>query len=179
MIYPSIRWFTRAAAYFVMVLLLVSCDRSGQKAAVDHSPRRTVKTPSAESGSEKSDSLLYQSKTLSSYIDMTRRGTGVVSFELAINDRLDIWNLDDTKFGEIVLNEDLSFFTINMPRKVVARQLIPEYDFASFDFDAENVNTDPRYLIIYVNNEKRRVEKSAVKFTFRSHSAYLAWRSGK
>jgi hypothetical protein len=112
------------------------------------------------------DSLLYEGKTFSSYIDSERRGAGVVSFTLDINDRLDIWNMDDTKFGDIVLNEDLTYFTLNMPRKIVAREVVPEHDFAAFDFDAEKVDTDKEYLIIYVNKEKRKVKKSDLKFNF-------------
>ncbi|WP_316812137.1 hypothetical protein [Pedobacter heparinus] len=64
------------------------------------------------------------------------------------------------------VNKHLTYFTLNMPKKVIARQVAPQYDFAAFDFDAEKVNTDKDYLIIYVNREKRKVKKSAVKFVF-------------
>ena len=124
----------------------------------DHrSPASVIKT---------SDSLLYQSPTFTSYVDNTKRGAGVVSFILNVQDRLDIWNMDDTKFGEIVLNEDLTYFTLNMPKKIIARKLIPEFDFAAFDFDAEKPDTNKEYVIIYVNKEKRKVRKSDLKFTF-------------
>jgi len=55
---------------------------------------------------QNSDSLLFQSDTFSSYVDKTKRGVGIVSFSLNAHDRLDIFTMDDTKFGEIVLNED-------------------------------------------------------------------------
>ncbi|SDD98775.1 hypothetical protein SAMN04488024_11014 [Pedobacter soli] len=114
--------------------------------------------------------LLYENQNFSSYIDEVKRGAGVISFTLEVNDRLDIWNLDDTKFGEIVMNEDLTYFTLNLPKKVIARKLIPENDFAAFEFDAEKPEPDAKYLFIYVNREKRKVEKKG------THFAFTAWK---
>lgn len=70
------------------------------------------------------------------------RGHGIVSIRLDINDRPDIWDMDDAKFGEIVLNGDQTFFTLNMPQKVIARKVVPEFDIAAFDFDAEDPDSD-------------------------------------
>lgn len=119
------------------------------------------------------ESLVFEGETFSSYTEDKMRGQGVVSFTLDINDRLMILDEDDSNFGEIVLNEDMTYFTLTMPKKVVARKVVTNYDFASFDFDAENVNTNKNYLIIYVNKEKRMVKKSDLKYTFSTWEEYL------
>ncbi|WP_316834762.1 hypothetical protein [Pedobacter nutrimenti] len=163
-------------------LIFISCNQKQQSKTAD----KAHDVPTARSISEKqiptadevsmpqsNDSLLYEGKSFSSYIDAEHRGAGVVSFTLEVNDRLDIWNTDDSKFGEIVLNEDFTFFTLNMPQKVIARKVVPEYDFAAFDFDAEEVATNKDYLIIYVNKEKRKVKKSEAKFTFSPWNVYF------
>jgi len=101
------------------------------------------------------------------------RGQGVISFSMNINDRLTILNEDDTQFGEIVLNEDMTFFTLTMPKKIVARKVISNFDFAAFDFDAENTTADKEYLLIYVNKEKKKVKKTDLKFTFSTWEDYV------
>lgn len=158
--------FSGLITFFIAVLmLLVSCGHRDPESAKDRADTIPGKTPVATA---QADSLLYKRNNFSSYIDAVKRGAGVISFTLNINDRLDIWNLDDTKFGEIVLNKDLTYFIAKMPKKIIAREVVPEYDFAAFDFDAENVDTEPNYLIIYVNKEKRKVKKDEVKFSFKS-----------
>lgn len=130
-------------------------EKPQQAAPVQNAPK-----PRFEKG------LLYENQNFSSYIDEVKRGAGVISFTLEVNDRLDIWNLDDTKFGEIVMNKDLTYFTLNLPKKVVARKLIPENDFAAFDFDAETPIQGEKYVFIYANKEKRKVERKSLKFSF-------------
>lgn len=149
----------------MVVISLTSCNGSSRD-TTSNDVAQEVPVTEEVSDIQKSDSLLYEGKTFSSYIDAQHRGTGVISFTLNVNDRLDIWNMDDTKFGDIVLNEDLTYFTLNMPKKIVARAVVPEYDFARFNFDAEDVDTDKDYLIIYVNKEKRKVRKSDLTFSF-------------
>lgn len=118
--------------------------------------------------------LLFQGETFTSYTEDKMRGKGVVSFTMDINDRLAILDIeDDANFGEIVLNEDMTYFTLTMPKKVIARKVITNYDFAAFDFDAEDVNTDKDYLIIYVNKEKRKVKKTDLKYTFSTWEEYI------
>ncbi|WP_316748117.1 hypothetical protein [Pedobacter gandavensis] len=158
-------------ACVVTMLLLNGCNNASQSAA--NAARSVQIEKEASDGktrkpglTKNADSLVYQNTSFSSYSEKTKRGAGIVSFNMDVNDRLDIWNMDDTKFGDIVLNEDLTFFTVNLPKKITARKVVPEYDFAAFDFDAEKVDTDPQYLIIYVNKEKRKVKKTELKFTF-------------
>ena len=120
------------------------------------------------------ESLLYEKPDVfSTYTEDKIRGAGVVSFVLDINQRLDFYDMDGSVFGFLVLNDDMTYYTLDMPQKVIARKLITEYDFAAFDFDAENIAADKDYLIVYVNKEKRKVKKSAVKYTFRSWNEYL------
>jgi hypothetical protein len=150
----------------MVATLLFGCTRKPQQ--VPEKPQKPA-TYSPQANAPKAryeKGLLYENQNFSSYIDEEKRGAGVISFMLEVNDRLDIWNLDDTKFGEIVMNEDLTYFTLNLPKKVIARKLIPENDFAAFEFDAEKPGSDAKYLFIYANKEKRKVEKKAVQFAF-------------
>ena len=117
--------------------------------------------------------LIYEDKTFASYTEDKIRGDGVVSFNMNVNDRLTIYNEDDSVFGEIVMNEDMSYSTTNMPKKIIARNVITTNDFAAFEFDADKVTTDKDYLIIYVNQEKRRVKKTALTFTYSNWNDYI------
>ncbi|RZL20475.1 MAG: hypothetical protein EOO89_00105 [Pedobacter sp.] len=120
------------------------------------------------------EELLYQEPgVFATFTDSKRRGAGVISFQLDVNDGLRIYNEDGTLFGQIVLNEDLSYYTMDMPEKTVARKLIPEYDVAAFDFDAEAVKSSDKYLRIHVNGAWRKVEKAGIKYIFRTWEEYL------
>jgi len=131
-------------------------------------------THSAASQECKSDTtLLYQDEGISCYTEDTIRGAGVVSFQMDLNNRLDIYDLDGGLYGDFVLNEDGDFFTLDMPQKTIARQVIPVQDFAAFDFDAEPVNADQDYILIYVNKEKKKVKKAQLKYTYNTWSQYL------
>lgn len=158
---------TKRPVFYLMVASLFSgCTGNPQQAT--EKPQKPA-TSSSQANAPKpryEKGLLYENQNFASYIDEVERGAGVISFTLNVNDRLDIWNLDDTKFGEIVMNEDLTYFTLNLPKKVIARKLIPENDFAAFEFDAEKPGSDAKYLFIYANKEKRKVEKKAVQFAF-------------
>ncbi|WP_125721796.1 hypothetical protein [Flavobacterium ustbae] len=127
----------------------------------------------AEKDCPNEENLLWQGDTFASYTEDIMRGKGVISFTMEINDRLDFLNNDDSVFGEIVLNEDLTFFTLKMPQKVIARKVIPAYDFAAFDFDCEDIGTDPDYFIIYINKEKRKIKKDGLKYTFSTWEDYI------
>lgn len=118
-------------------------------------------------------SLLFEDAGISCFTEDTIRGPGVVSFQFETNNRMDIFNLDGTSFGNFVLNEDGDFYTLDMPQKTTARQVIPNLDFAAFDFDAEPVNANQDSLLIYVNKEKRKVEKNQLKYTYNTWPQYL------
>lgn len=171
--------------YAAIAFLLVSCKETPQDTMAEAETPVLTETPSNEATSEniaagdvstckEGESLLFQGETFTSYTEDKMRGKGVVSFTMDINDRLAILDIeDDANFGEIVLNEDMTYFTLTMPKKVVARKVITNYDFAAFDFDAEDVNTNKDYLIIYVNKEKRKVKKSDLKYTFSTWEEYI------
>ena len=163
----------RHVFYILMATLLFGCTGKPQETVQAEEKPQSTAVASQHPNAPKpryEKGLLYENQNFASYIDEVKRGAGVISFTLEVNDRLDIWNLDDTKFGEIVMNEDLTYFTLNLPKKVIARKLIPENDFAAFEFDAEKPEPDAKYLFIYVNKEKRKVEKKGV------HFAFTAWK---
>lgn len=151
-------------------------DKSGE-AAINESASANASSEAiviaAITDCKEGESLVFQGETFASYTEDKMRGKGVVSFTLEINDRLTILNEDDTTFGEMVLNEDMTYFTLTMPKKLVARKVVPNADFAAFDFDSENVNADKDYLFIYVNKEKRKVKKTDLKFTFSTWEDYI------
>ncbi|PZR22076.1 MAG: hypothetical protein DI539_06365 [Flavobacterium psychrophilum] len=175
--------------YAVIAFLMVSCKETPKETMAEAETPELTETPSEEVSSENSvagdvstckegESLVFQGETFASYTEDKMRGKGVVSFTMDINDRLAILDIeDDGNFGEIVLNEDMTYFTLTMPKKVIARRVITNYDFAAFDFDAEDVNTDKDYLFIYVNKEKRKVKKSDLKYTFSTWEDYIKKRT--
>ena len=120
-------------------------------------------------------SLLLEDAGISTYTEDRIRGSGVVSFQFEINERLDFTEMDGSPFGFFVLNEDGEYYTLDMPQKTIARRVIPEQDFASFDFDAEPVGTDPDFLLVYVNREKRKVKKDQLKYTYQTWPEYLRY----
>ncbi|TKC12768.1 hypothetical protein FA048_03880 [Pedobacter polaris] len=119
------------------------------------------------------EELVYRDDVLSTFTEDKIRGEGIVSFQMKINDRFTIYNQDDAVFGEMVLNEDGTYFTLNMPQKTIARRVTPQDDFASFDFDAETTIADKDYLIIYVNKEQRRVKKAELNYSLITWPDYL------
>jgi|GEM_PF-1342880 len=119
------------------------------------------------------ETLIYSDKATCSYTEDKLRGVGVISFQLEVNGRLDIYNEDGSQFGFLVYNEGHGFYMLDMPAKIIARAVVPVDDFMQFDFDAEAIGTDKDYLIIYVNKEKRKVKKADAKFTFNQWDDYL------
>lgn len=156
--------------YAAIVFLLLGCKQS-TKHHTDGAEASLTKA--AVGNCKEGESLVYGTETFSSYTEDSMRGQGVISFTLDINDRLDILNEDDTKFGEIVLNEDMTYFTLTMPRKIVARKVVTSYDFAAFEFDAETLDSDKDYLHIYINHRIKKVKKSNIKFTYASWPDYI------
>ncbi|TCD00529.1 hypothetical protein [Pedobacter psychroterrae] len=117
--------------------------------------------------------LVYENAGFSSYTEDRIRAAGVVTFQLELNGMLTIYDLDTAVFGEVVRNEDGSYFTVNLPQKIVARWIVPQDDFSSFHFDAEAVDSSSDYLEIYVNSAKRLVKKDQVTYTFSPWTEYL------
>ncbi|MGY3211804.1 hypothetical protein [Mucilaginibacter sp. HD30] len=147
---------------------------STQAILAEAEPEAASKSAPTIGDCQSTDTLLYsQEGVFSSYTENKMRGVGVISFHLSINNRLDIYDEDGSKFGFLVYNDDQTYYMLDMPIKTIARAVIPIADQAQFDFDAEATNTDKDYFIIYVNKEKRKVKKADVKFTFSSWDDYL------
>ena len=165
------------------VVFATGCVSNTQKKGNSASSTQVTKAETLPAAAPKSavtvgdcqaaETFIYSDESFSSYTEDKMRGTGVVSFQLDINDRLDIYNEDDSKFGFLVYNEDETFYMLDMPSKVIARAVIPAADVAQFDFDAEAIDTDKDNLIIYVNKKKRKVKKADVKFTFSNWDDYI------
>lgn len=172
----------------IALIVLTSCKETHPDTS-DITPDTTINRNSDTSSDkivngsiedcQEGESLIWEGENFVSYTEDRMRGNGVISFVMDINDRLDILNEDDSNFGEIVLNEDMTYFTLTMPKKVVARKVIATYDFAAFDFDCENVEADKDYFIIYVNKKKRKVKKSDLKYAFSTWSDYIKKQSVK
>lgn len=163
-----------------MVICLASCNETKKQprtTVVEPITKPVIKPEKAQKDCGREEQLLCTTDGFSSYTDNIIRGKGVVSFELSLNDRLDIYDEDDAVFGFIVLNEDMNFYTLEMPKKLVARKVITEYDLASFNFDAEEESTNKEYLIIYANGGKRKVKKTQLKYSYTSWNEYFKQQS--
>jgi hypothetical protein len=167
--------------FIVSLALLNACTGTGKKTAgkadstVTKDSLRSLKTTTVPVNNQKcepGEKLIFE-QDLKSYTEDKMRGSGVVSFEMDVNDRLDIFYPDGSTFGFMVCNEGGDFYTIDMPQKLVARRVMPSPDFTEIDFDAEAVETDKDYLIIYANKERLKVKKADVKFTFSKWEDYL------
>jgi hypothetical protein len=172
----------KAILFLTGLALLNACTSSKKNPAVKadsttvHDSLRISKTatiPVKNQKCEAGDTLIYGDSVFNSYTEDKMRGSGVVSFQMDVNDRLDIFYPDGATFGYLVYNEDGTFYTTSMPAKLVARWVVPAADFAQFDFDAEAVDTDKDYLIIYANKKKLKVKKAGVKYTFSKWEDYI------
>ena len=167
--------------YSILAVVLISCKETTPNTpeALQTNENSATTAPSEKvvkadiTACRERESVVWEGENFVSYTEDRMRGKGVISFTMDINDRLDILNDDDSNFGEIVLNEDLTFFTLTMPKKVIARKVITTYDFAAFDFDSEIVDTNQDYFIIYVNKEKRKVKKEGLKYAFSTWEQYI------
>jgi hypothetical protein len=99
------------------------------------------------------------------------RGNGVVT--ISLTKKLEILNLDKTIYGNISMNNDEEMsLEIQLPKTVIAREIIPNSEFKIFSFDAENPETDENYLMIFINKEKKLIEKKGSNYTFYSWDKY-------
>ncbi len=147
---------------------------STQAVLAEAGPVAASKSTAIIDDCKSADTLLYSEEgVFSSYTEDKMRGVGVISFQLDINDRLGIYNVDGSKFGFLVYNDDQTYYLQDMPAKVIAKAVIPIADQAQFDFDAEATNADKDYFIVYVNKEKRKVKKADVKYIFSRWDDYL------
>jgi len=124
-------------AMLIALILITGCSQRGSNDVVQadtnsSNVRQNMKARTKRHPAFQRRKVIDQNVVFSSFTEATQRGEGVVSV------RLDIWDMDDAHFGEIVLNGDQIFFTLNMPRKVIGRKAVSEFDLAAFDPDAED-----------------------------------------
>lgn len=118
------------------------------------------------------DSLNMQTadfKEISFYTENMLRGKGVI--QLNINNKMTIFNSDKTIFGTIDFKEDS--YEMDLPSKIIAREVIPDSEFQIFSFDAELPDLDKENLIIYINGEKKLVAKKELKYNFLNWEDYI------
>lgn len=116
--------------------------------------------------SDSLNSLTCEYKGIKFYTENKIRGDGVAN--LIIN-KIEILNLDKTIFGVIdFINES---YDINLPSKIIAREIIPHIEYQVFSFDAED--TDKDYLIIYINKERKLIEKKELNYSFSRWEEYI------
>jgi hypothetical protein len=108
----------RKAILFLIGLALLSACTGSQKhdqGIKDTSAVRPSSKPAvsvSKKPCEGRDTLVYGEPAIfASYTEYKMRGSGVISFQLDINNRLDILYPDESKFGFLVLNEDKTFYT--------------------------------------------------------------------
>lgn len=117
------------------------------------------------------DMLISEYKGIKFYTEKTMRGKGVL--DISINNEIKIFNLDKTLFGSISISKNDNTYTIKLPNEIIAREVIPDLEYQIFNFDAEFPETNQNYLIVYINKEKKIIEKKLVKYTFYSWNEYI------
>ncbi|WP_409417018.1 hypothetical protein [Flavobacterium sp. PS2] len=107
------------------------------------------------------------------YTENKLRGKGVIS--ISINQKIEIFNIDKTVFGDISLikNDDETLYKIDLPKKVIVREIMPDQEIQVFSFDAELPETDNNFIILYINQERKLIAKKNIKYTFLSWEKYI------
>ncbi|MGV0964671.1 hypothetical protein [Empedobacter falsenii] len=113
--------------------------------------------------------MITEYQGINIYTEDMMRGEGVL--ELFIENNIKILNIDKTLFGSIQLTKD--GYNIQFPKKIIAREVYPQSEYKVFSFDSETPNIDKDFLIIYINKEKKMVDKKSVKFKFIKWDDYI------
>lgn len=172
--------------YLLCFVLFVSCNKQSELRVTSKITENNTKTKTLknlkikdsvnlknECAFDSIEMLTSEFKEIKFYTENILRGKGVV--ELSINKKVDILNVDKTLYGSIILqngNEE-NPYEIKLPRTVIAREIIPNIEFQVFSFDAEFPETDKNFLIVYINHEKKLIEKNKIKYSFSSWDKYI------
>ncbi|TZF95212.1 hypothetical protein FW781_15070 [Chryseobacterium panacisoli] len=106
------------------------------------------------------------------YTENNLRGSGVIN--LSINKNTEIFNMDKTPYGKILVNnDDENVYDVKLPKVVIAREIIPDSEHRIFSFDAEEPGSDKDFLIIYINKQKKLIEKKNNDYAFNSWENYI------
>ncbi|PRA91394.1 hypothetical protein CQ046_23265 [Chryseobacterium sp. MYb7] len=124
----------------------------------------------------KIDSLAMQTTEyngITFYTENNLRGSGVIN--LSINKSTEIFNMDKTSYGKILVNnnDDENIYDVKLPKVVIAREIIPDSEHRIFNFDAEEPEADKDFLIVYINKQKKLIEKKNNNYSFQSWDNYI------
>jgi hypothetical protein len=118
--------------------------------------------------------LLYSDTSVTSYTENIMRGDGVVSLDLEPGSTVKLYTIDDMFFGEIKYTQDLNFI-LKLPEEIIARKVIPNNDFISFEFDALHPEIEKEYIFIYLNKTRLKVKKSDISYSFSTWEEYIKY----
>jgi len=116
--------------------------------------------------------LIYSDEHITTYTENTMRGEGVLSITINPGNNVTFYTLENEIFGEIACNEDL-VFTVQMPAEIIARRVVPNNDFAAFQFDADTPRETDEFIYIYINKQKLKVQKNAVNYSYLPWTEYV------
>lgn len=108
--------------------------------------------------------LVYQDEYLSSNTEDYMRGDGVLEIQLISNEFI-ILNLDGSLFEKFTFNTN-DYLTQNGINHIIGRKFIPEEDFLSLIFDSNFYNENDKFIMIYVNENLKKIEKSKYDVSF-------------
>lgn len=167
--------------YCIMTGIVISCHNGSQHVAVskvvnEYAQNTKELGPVLEGECSEGDSSqlnMTEYKGITFFTENTMRRSGVV--HLSINQKVDILNLDKTLYGSIVPKVDGEFmgYEINLPKTVIARQVIPYAELQIFEFDSESPDQDGTYLTVYINRERKLILKKDLQYSFLSWDDYI------
>ncbi|WP_123867770.1 hypothetical protein [Flavobacterium columnare] len=157
----------------IILTMIFSCKENNQEVSAVKFKTDSLKSINTEvKDNQKNpvikDKLLYSNNNIEVYQENTTRGDGVI--ELSFESELKIYNLDKTLFGTILNQDDLGY-DFKLPRKIVARYIVP--DFEQFEFDAENPDKTGDFITIFINKEPKSIKKVDVDYGFISWNEYI------
>lgn len=168
--------------YCIMTgIVMASCNHgsqtvAGSKVVNEHSQntKELGPVPGGEcSVGDPPQLSIAEYKGITFFTENTMRGRGVV--HLSINQKVDILNLDKTLYGSIApkINGEFTDYEINLPKTVIARQIIPYSELRIFEFDSESPQQDNTYLTVYINKERKLILKKDLSYRFLSWNDYI------
>jgi hypothetical protein len=102
------------------------------------------------------------------YQEYITRGDGIIN--LSFENKLEIYNLDGTVYGSITKNEE-SGYKFDLPKKIIARNIVPDFD--QFSFDSKNPDKTDTYITIFINKEPKNIKKGDVDYGFILWDEYI------
>lgn len=116
--------------------------------------------------------LIYADNILDSYSENIIRGDGVLKIILDEDQSLEILNLDNSDYEVFKMLKDTYTMMYNS-EKIIARRFIPNHDFFKIYFDCDCVNEDHFYIQIYINGEKKKIEKNKYQYIYQTWEEFL------